>query len=219
MMQEMRFELHLPQRSLPTLEFFQKAVHDVPQRVQEVALGAYGDVPVYTRVVAHWGPNLRVKVESDMEGVTDKDGVYRFISPHHSRCGPLRLLLSAVCAMCKRLFPHRTPFPFIGLNSPTRRRSIDFLLYSWFMAPPQISCFDIDIRAARLTVARDAVAKQSPDTAEMVISRPVNNYIIRAMLFYDFCGQRVLFAETHAATVWEAVKHVNELAVSLNVPV
>ncbi|ESL12193.1 hypothetical protein TRSC58_00043 [Trypanosoma rangeli SC58] len=218
MIQEMRLELHLPQRSLPTLEFFQKAVHDVPQRVQEIALGAYGDVPVYTRVVAHWGPNLRVKVESDMEGVMDKDGVYRFLSPHHNHCGPLRLLLSAVCAMYKRVFPHRTSFPLIGLNSPTQRRSIDFLLYSWFMAPPQIRCFEIDIRAARLTAARDAVAKQRPDAAEMVLSHPVNNYIIRAMLFYDFCGQRVLFAETHAATVWEAVRHVNELAVSLNVP-
>ncbi|RNF19564.1 uncharacterized protein Tco025E_04098 [Trypanosoma conorhini] len=218
MIQEIRLELRLSQRSFPTLEFFQKAVHDVPQRVQELAMGVYGDVPVYTRVVAHWGPNLRVEVESDMQSVTDNNGVYCFLSPQHNHSGPLRLLLSVVCAMYGRVFPHRTTFPLIALNSPTRRRSIDFLLYSWFMASPQIRCFEIGTRTARLTAATAAMARQRSDAAELALSGSVSNYIIRAMLFYDFCGQRVLFAETHAATLWRAVRHVNELAVSLNVP-
>ncbi|KAF8290037.1 hypothetical protein TcBrA4_0136100 [Trypanosoma cruzi] len=218
MIQEMRLELHMPQRSFPTLEFFQKAVHDVPQRVQEIAMGTYGDVPVYTRVVAHWGPNLRVEVESDMMGLTDNYGVYRFDSPHHNHCGPLGLLLSVVYTMYERVFPHRRTVPLIGLNSPNRRRSIDFLLYSWFMASPQIRCFEISTRAARLAAATTAMAKKSSDVAEMTLSHSVGNYIIRAMLFYDFCGQRVLFAETHAPTLWEAVRRVNELAVSLNIP-
>ncbi|KEG13843.1 hypothetical protein DQ04_00751030 [Trypanosoma grayi] len=228
MIQEMRLALHLPQRSFPTLEFFQRATHDVPKRVQELAVGLHGDVPVYTRVVAHWGPNLRVEVESGSKSAGEDGGVFRFDMqqsyhdeekqppPHFE--GPLRLLLSVVRSMYKRVFPHRTTVPVIALNSPTRRRAIDFLMYSWFMAPSQVRCFEISTRAARLTAATSAVSQNHLDAAESALSHYIDNHIIRAMLFYDFCGQRVLFAETHAPTLGEAVRRVNELAVSLNIP-
>ncbi|ORC87823.1 uncharacterized protein TM35_000202320 [Trypanosoma theileri] len=222
MIQEMRQKLHLSQKSFPTLEFFQRATHNVPQRLQELAMGHYGDVPVYTRVVAHWGPNLRVEAECDPKNV---DNVCGFFDLDNSQIpesqhlkGPLRVLLTVVCRLYNRVFPNRTSFPLIPLNLPNKRRAIDFLLYSWFMASPQIRCFEIDTRAARLKAVEEAKTRGSPEVAEKILLNSVDNYIIRAMLFYDFCGQRVLFAETHASTVRDAIIRVNKLAVSLNIP-
>ncbi|KAG8346184.1 hypothetical protein TRVL_02995 [Trypanosoma vivax] len=202
MIQEMRLELQLPQRSFPTLEFFQKAAHDVPQRVRQLAKGEYGDVDVYTRIVAHWGPGLRVeKVSCELSGSVDHS-----LRNSCSQKGPLLLLLDVICDLYRRVFPCRTEFPLVALKTPTARRAIDFLLYSWFMAPPQVRCYEIDTRAAKLTMQHEAEMQW------------VTDYMVRAMLFYDFYGQRVLFAETHANTAQEAVRRVNQLAVSLNVP-
>nr|CCC49315.1 conserved hypothetical protein, fragment [Trypanosoma vivax Y486] len=202
MIQEMRLELQLPQRSFPTLEFFQKAAHDVPQRVRQLAKGEYGDVDVYTRIVAHWGPGLRVeRVSCELSG-----SVNHSLRNSCSQKGPLLLLLDVICDLYRRVFPCRTEFPLVALKTPTARRAIDFLLYSWFMAPPQVRCYEIDTRAAKLTMQHEAEMQW------------VTDYMVRAMLFYDFYGQRVLFAETHANTAQEAVRRVNQLAVSLNVP-
>ncbi|AAZ12705.1 hypothetical protein, conserved [Trypanosoma brucei brucei TREU927] len=204
MLQDIRLALRLPQCSFPVLEFFQKAVHDVPLRVRQIAAGNFGDVDVYTRIVAHWGTNLRVEMESGPQhGVCEKVPVQ---PDNEKNKGPLRLLFLVVSALYNRVFPRRVSVPLIGLNSPTARRSIDFLLHSWFMAPPQVRCFEIDTRAARWLLGKDEEVQLVAD------------YIVRAMLFYDFLGQRVLFAETHAPTVEEAVRRVNELAVLLNMP-
>nr|CCC91718.1 unnamed protein product [Trypanosoma congolense IL3000] len=203
MLQEIRLEFQFPQRSFPVLEFFQKAVHDVPLRLQQLAVGDFGDVDVYTRIVAHWGPSLRVEMESGAQHSVRK-GTANCVAQEENE-GPLRVLFRVVRALYTRVFPGRD-VPLIALRAPTSRSALDFLLYSWFMAPPQVRCFEIDARGARLASLRREEVHHLGD------------FIIRAMLFYDFCGQRVLFAETHATTVDEAVRRVNELAVSLNIP-
>lgn len=153
--------------------------------------------------------------------------------------GPLLLLLAAVCALYERVCPGRA-VPLLPVRTShltqSPRHALDFLLHVWFAATPQIRCFEIFARPHQQqqvqyplpppqTRRRSHAASLGSATVVPVpaVQWPSPTYLppepmIRAMLFYDLLGQRVLFAETHASTVNAAVAQVEALAVRYNLP-
>eukprot|EP00796_Vickermania_ingenoplastis_P011226 gene11226-7797_t len=219
------------------LECSQEARHEPQRRVQQLLQGLSGDVDVYTRISARLaGTELRCTAfshptptgvqalpgegnnEDNEEGAFGSGG-----SPSVERTarqldawrqagvlrGPLLLLVEAICGLYKQVAGESPAlvgscaFPVLSVRRPQSREGLDFLLYSWFGSPPQIRIFDIQPHRVR---HRYVYQGRRYDT------------IVRAMLFYDLLGHRLLFAETHHWELSAAMDRLHRLAVELNMP-
>ncbi|KPA76112.1 hypothetical protein ABB37_07884 [Leptomonas pyrrhocoris] len=223
-----RSTLRLSHDSFPEVKFDQKAVHDPVRRVRELTMGLYGDVDVYTKVRVEWATprgTFVASAESDparhSTSNTCRSSPSQWLSCEdtgHPR-GPLPLLVAAVCSLFDQVMASRPSalqhYPVIPVKEPFLRRGLDFLFYSWFGATPQVRCFAIGTAAPMAEVKAGAGLRwRSPPDG--FTSSDVGAYMTRAMLFYDFLGQRVLFAETHASDVVDAVARLDALAMEVN---
>ncbi|KPI90214.1 hypothetical protein ABL78_0596 [Leptomonas seymouri] len=228
MLAMVRSALCLSHNSFPEVRFEQKAVHDPARRVRELTVGLYGDVDIFTKVHIEWitpRGTFVASAESDPARHSTpcggRGGSSQWLSCKDTGYprGPLPLLVAAVCSLfdqvvdgCVAALQH---YPTIPVQEPFSRKGLDFLFYSWFGATPQVRCFAIGTAApmAEAKASADSKWLSAPDG---FTSTDLGASMIRAMLFYDVLGQRVLFAETHASDVADAVARLEELAMKVN---
>jgi hypothetical protein len=224
----MRSTLRLSHDSFPEIRFKQKAVHDPARRVHELMMGQYGDVDVLTTVSVTWATprgTFVATAESDpaLHATlnTVQEGSSQWLSCRdtgYSR-GPLPLLVAAVCSLFDQVMEACSSplqsYPLVPIHNAFSRRGLDFLLYSWFGATPQVHCFAIGTAAPKAQ-AKSTAASHLWNTPDGFTSNDLGPCMTRAMLFYDVLGQRVLFAETHASDVAAAVLRLDELAMEVN---
>ena len=228
MLAMVRSALRLPHNSFPDVKFEQQAVHDPARRVRELTMGLYGDVDVLTRVRIEWATprgTFIASAESDPARHSASHAERRDRSQWLScrdtgyQRGPLPLLVAAVCSLFDQVMgahPSASQnYPFIPVDRPFSRSGLDFLFYSWFGATPQVRCFSIGTVAPQAASQANA-ALHGQGVPDGFTSSQVGTTMVRAMLFYDVLGQRVLFAETHANDVADAVVRLDELAVEVN---
>ena len=196
MLEEIRQKYNFPMTSLPTITVEQHAAHDMEKRALDLLSGLPGDVVVTTTIKLAWNGVLNAEASC---------GKAKTIA---ETVGPLRLLIRAVMDLYRKAFPlrPREHFPRITVRHAHQRRLIDFLMFSWFNATPQCKTFNIPSLPMTIAGSTSLDAKGN------------RLWICRAMLFYDFWGQRLLFAETHHFHEPHAVNRLNELAVQLNAP-
>ncbi|GET87588.1 hypothetical protein, conserved [Leishmania tarentolae] len=230
MIASMRAALHLPLRSYPKITFEQTALHDPARRMQELAQGLYGDVDVLTRVHVCWEtPRDRFVACA----VSDPALHHRSAIPGGSEAssrawlscadtgyprGPLLLLVAAICSLYDQVVSSVATaaaecYPMVPVNNSFARRGLDFLLFSWFEASPQVRCFTIGTTPP--SHARPSAFEATPFLNGSTLHE-LGPSMTRAMLFYDVLGQRVLFAETHASDAVDAVARVDLLSVEQN---
>ncbi|KAK7195099.1 hypothetical protein NESM_000433100 [Novymonas esmeraldas] len=220
MIAAVRAELKMPARSYPKITFEQSAVHDPARRVRELAEGLYGDVDVLTRVRARWETprgRLEACAVSDPalhRGAATSPRAWLSCSDTGTPRGPLPLLVAVVCSIYDQAFGRREEgtavlgrYPTVPVRNPLARGGLDFLLFTWFEASPQVRCFSIGTTPPKL---------RATPPLDGVLRRELGPSMTRAMLFYDLLGQRVLFAETHAADAAAAVVRVDRLSEKLN---
>ncbi|KAG5508166.1 hypothetical protein JKF63_05420 [Porcisia hertigi] len=226
----MRADLHLPLKSYPKIMFEQTALHDPARRAQALSQGLYGDVDVLTRVHVRWEtPRGCFAACAASEPTLHHRYTIRCgarVSPRtRLSCadtgyprGPLLLLIAAVCSLYDQVFGRATPaaegcYPLVPVKASLSQGGLDYLLYSWFEASPQVRCFTIS--TASLNAAERSMSEVTaiPDGSTR---HEIGSSMTRAMLFYDILGQRVLFAETHAASSVDAVRRVSLLAEEQN---
>jgi hypothetical protein len=198
MLEEIRQHFSFPVGSLPTIKIDQHASHDVERKAIDLLSGLPGgDVVISTTIKLTWNDRL-----SSQAGCVDPKTIEETV-------GPLRLMIRAVLGLYRQAFPGRpaSNFPRISVQHGQHRRIIDFLMFSWFRATPQVRTYNIP--CAPLSAA-DASPADSKGSSRL--------FLARAMLFYDFWGQRLLFAETHHFAVGVAVQRLDMLAVQLNAP-
>ncbi|KAG5481800.1 hypothetical protein LSCM4_06876 [Leishmania orientalis] len=230
MIASMRSALQLPLRSYPKITFEQTAFHDPARRMRELAQGLHGDVDVLTRVHVRWETSRGCFVAS---AVSDPALHHRNATQSgsgvsfHTRLscadtgrprGPLLLLVSAVCSLYDQVVSSASTgaagrYPVVPVKNFLARGGLDFLLFSWFEASPQVRCFAIGTTPptyAELARSEAATILNGSTRHEL------GHSMTRAMLFYDILGQRVLFAETHATSAADAVARVDMLSVEQN---
>ncbi|KAI5687206.1 hypothetical protein MNV84_02355 [Leishmania braziliensis] len=229
MIASIRAALQLPSRSYPTIMFEQTALHDPARRVRELAQGLHGDVDVFTRVHVRWetprGCFVACAVSDPALHHPNATPCASGVSPHtwlscadtgYPR-GPLLLLVTAVCSLydqvVSRIDAAAELYPVVSVKNSFTRGGLDFLLFSWFEASPQVRCFTIGTTPPNCSQPSRSEAATFLDGSTHHELCPS---MTRAMLFYDVLGQRVLFAETHAASAVDAVTRVDVLAVKQN---
>lgn len=243
MIAQMRHVLALPSSSFPDIRFEQVARHDPILRVEQLSRGGFGDVDVSTKVTVSWasakGPIFAVaESSSDAHHLfgteLGREATHPTSSSYGSSTldvesagslqGPLPLLIAAICDLYNKVFQAEVSrhedlsqrlYPLLLVKDAQTRKGIDFLLYSWFGATPQIRCFDI---ASSAFVGPDTLARASWSVGNGATRQYVGPFMTRAMLFYDLLGQRILFAETHAVDVKSAVERVSQRAICTNIP-
>ncbi|CBZ33185.1 hypothetical protein, conserved [Leishmania donovani] len=232
MIASMRAALHLPLRSYPKITFEQTALHDPARRMQELAQGLYGDVDVLTRVHVWWETPRDCFVACAVsDPALHHRNAIRSGSEASSRAwlscadtgyprGPLLLLVAAVCSLYDQIVSRVATaaaecYPMVPVKNSFARGGLDFLLFSWFEASPQVRCFTIGSTPP-------SYAQQPRSEATSLLNGSTHHELgpsmTRAMLFYDVLGQRVLFAETHATNAEDAVARMNFLSVEQNIP-
>ncbi|CAG9572258.1 conserved hypothetical protein [Leishmania major strain Friedlin] len=228
----MRAALRLPLRSYPKITFEQTALHDPARRMQELAQGLYGDVDVLTRVHVCWETPRDCFVACAVsDPVLHHRNAIQSGSEASSRAwlscadtgyprGPLLLLVAAVCSLYDQVVSRVATaaaecYPMVPVKNSFARGGLDFLLFSWFEASPQVRCFTIG-------TTPPSYAQQPRSEATPLLDGSTHHELgpsmTRAMLFYDVLGQRVLFAETHATNAVDAVARMDFLSVEQNFP-
>ncbi|CBZ25389.1 conserved hypothetical protein [Leishmania mexicana MHOM/GT/2001/U1103] len=232
MIASMRVALHLPLRSYPKITFEQTALHDPARRRRELAQGLYGDVDVLTRVHVCWetprdcfvacavsDPALHHRNAIQCGPEASWRAWLSCADTGYPR-GPLLLLVAAVCSLYDQVVDRvaiaaTECYPMVPVKISCARGGLDFLLFSWFEASPQVRCFTIG-------TTPPSYAQPPRSTVTPFLNGSTHHELgpsmTRAMLFYDVLGQRVLFAETHAADAVDAVTRVNFLSVERNFP-
>ncbi|KAG5481494.1 hypothetical protein LSCM1_05511 [Leishmania martiniquensis] len=230
MIASVRAALQLPFRSYPNITFEQTALHDPARRACELAQGLHGDVDVLTRVHVRWETSrglLTACAVSDpalhhqnaiRSGFEESSCTQLSCADTGYPRGPLLLLVSAVCSLYDQVVNCAFNvvagrYPVASVKNYLARGGLDFLLFSWFRASPQVRCFTIG-------TTPPSYVQLSNSEATSILRGPTRHELghsmTRAMLFYDLLGQRVLFAETHATSAADAVARVNTLSVERN---